>query len=316
MLILAAVLAIFVNGMVTAMLGTILPDLSAPFRLSPAQNGSIAFAQALGLMIASVSVGPLLDNESTKLGVILGLAFIIIALFALPQARSYRGIVFLMFLLGVGSSIIITGANTMVSGIIVAHRATALNLLNLFFPLGALATPFISANLFKQNWQRLCYTVATFTVVVLIIQAVTMVPAPPAAAGFVLASAGPVLGRPLLFLLALFMFLYIACEVGIWNWLPRHLIAQGIPESRALNMLSLGFAFGMLVGRASVSPILILVPPVAITLAASISIAVTTFLMLRAKSPTAAFTLVFLAGISMSPVFPTTLAMVGNAFPT
>ena len=49
----------------------------------------------------------------------------------------------------------------------------------------------------------------------------------------------------------------------MWNWLPRHLIAQGIPESKALNILSLGFALGLLMGRVAVSPILIRVPAVA-----------------------------------------------------
>jgi fucose permease len=116
-------------------------------------------------------------------------------------------------------------------------------------------------------------------------------------------------------LLGLFLFLYVGCEVGIWNWLPRHLIAQGITESRALNILSLGFALGLLIGRVGVSPILIRVPAVTVTLFASVAMAVTTFLILRTKQPTTAFALVFLAGISMAPVFPTTLAIVGDTFP-
>lgn len=101
----------------------------------------------------------------------------------------------------------------------------------------------------------------------------------------------------------------------MWNWLPRHLIAQGIPESRALNILSLGFALGMLIGRGAILPILIRVPAITVTLVGSVAMAVTTFLMLRIKNPAAAWVLVFLAGISMAPVFPTTLAIVGDAFP-
>jgi fucose permease len=151
--------------------------------------------------------------------------------------------------------------------------------------------------------------------VALIVQALTHMPGSSAGSGFVLSQAGPVLGRPMLFLLGLFLFLYITCEVGVWNWLPRHLIAQGIAESRALNILSLGFALGLLVGRVGVSPILIQVSAVTVTLAASVAMAVTTFLMLRTKNPTVAAVLVFLAGVAMAPVFPTTLAMVGNAFP-
>jgi fucose permease len=210
---------------------------------------------------------------------------------------------------------VVTGANALVSAVSPDHRATALNLVNLFFGLGGLATPFIAANLFKRNWLRLCYTVAMLTVVALAVQFATHVPAPAQAAGFVLADAGPVLGRPLLFLLGAFLFLYVSCEVGIWNWLARHLIAQGIPEQRALNILSLGFALGLLVGRVGVSPILISVPANTVLLVASIAMAVTTLLMLRTVKPVAAAALVFIAGVSMAPVFPTTLAITGTAFP-
>jgi len=314
-LIFAAVLAIFVYGMIAAMLGTILPELSDRFHLTPAQNGTIAFAQALGLMIASVGVGPLLDSQGDKIGLILGLAFIAIALFLLPRSKSYRGIVFLLFLLGVGGGIVVTGANALVSGVSVEHRATALNLLNLFFGLGGLATPFISANLFKKNWVRLCLTVAMLTVATLAVQVATKMPTPTGASGVAFAGAGTVFGHPLLYLLGFFLFLYVSCEVGVWNWLPRHLIAQGIPESRALNILSLGFALGLLLGRLGVSPILLHAPPVEVTLAASIAMAVTTFFMLRVTHPAAAAALVFLAGLSMAPVFPTTLAIAGTAFP-
>ena len=315
MLIFSTIVAIFVYGMLSAMLGTILPDLSDRFRLSPRQNGTIAFAQALGLIIASLGVGPLLDNEGKKLGLMIGLALIATALFALPRSFGFRSIVVLLFLLGVGGGIVVTGANALVSDVGEAHRATALNMVNLFFGLGGLATPFIAANLFGRNWVRLCYTVAALTVVSLAIEASAKMPEPTRAGGFVLADAASVLGRPLLFLLGLFLFLYVSCEVGIWNWLTRHLIAQGIPESRALNILSLGFALGILIGRASVSPVLARLPAITVTLLASIATAITTFLILRTNSPTVAGILVFLAGISMAPVFPTTIAIVGDTFP-
>ena len=159
----------------------------------------------------------------------------------------------------------VTGANALVSAVSPDHRATALNLVNLFFGLGGLATPFISANLFNAQLgppllhRRIAH------------RAHARHPGRHQNARahrrrhFVLADVGPILGRPLLFLLGLFLFLYISCEVGVWNWLPRHLIAQGIPESRALNILSLGFALGLLIGRVGVSPILIHVPAITVT---------------------------------------------------
>src|SRR6202034_3851956 len=301
--------------MIAAMLGTILPDLSSRFQLTPRQNGTIALAQALGLMVASLGVGPLLDDFGKKVGLILGLALIFIALLAIPRSAGFRSIVILLFLLGMGGGIVVTGANALTSDVGEAHRATALNLVNIFFGLGGLATPFISANLFKRNWIRLCYTVAGLTLITLIIQVAVHMPPPTGAGRFIFSNAGPVLGRPLLFLLGFFLFLYVGCEVGVWNWLVRHLIAQGVPESRALNILSLGFALGLLIGRVGVSPILISVPPIYVTLAASVAMTVTTFLMLRTNNPATAAVLVFLAGLSMAPVFPTTLAIVPDAFP-
>lgn len=218
-------------------------------------------------------------------------------------------------MLGIGGGIVVTGANALTSDVSAAHRGAALNLVNLFFGLGGLATPFISANLFNRNWVRLCYTIASLTVVTLLIQVFTHMPPPTGSGRFIFSDAGPVLGRPLLFLLGFFLFLYVSCEVGVWNWLPRHLIAQGIPESRALNILSLGFALGLLAGRLGASQLLRDVSAVDVTLVASIGMAITTFLMLRTRQPFVAGAIVFLAGIFMAPVFPTTLAIVGDAFP-
>ena len=178
MLIFAAIVATFIYGMIAAMLGTILPDLSNRFQLTPRQNGIIAFAQALGLIIASLAVGPLLDNEGKKAGLMLGLAFISFALFALPRSSGFRSIVLLLFFLGVGGGIVVTGANALISDVGETHRAIALNMVNLFFGLGGLATPFISAHLFARNWVRLCYTVAFLTVITFGIQAVTKMPPP------------------------------------------------------------------------------------------------------------------------------------------
>jgi fucose permease len=201
------------------------------------------------------------------------------------------------------------------NGVSGSQSAVVLNLVNLFFGLGGLATPFIAANIFKKNWVRLCYTIAGLTVAALAVQVFAKMPAPTGNAQFLLAQVGPILGKPVIFMLGLFLFLYITCEVGVWNWLPRHLIAQGIPESRALNILSLGFALGLLIGRVAISPVLAHAPAIEVTLGASIAMAITTFLMLQTNKPGMAFALVFIAGLSMAPVFPTTLAITGQAFP-
>ncbi len=314
-LITAAILAIFVYGMIASIAGTIVPDVSKRFGLTPEQIGNVFLAQAVGLIIASVSVGPLLDNKGKKTGLLLGFILIAIALFAVPNSTGYYMIMPFMLVLGLGGGIIVTAANSLVSDISEERRASTLNLLNLFFGLGGLATPFIGANLLNHNTIALCYLIAGLTIATLVLHIFTSMPPPTGERGFKFSEAGPLLGRPALFLLSVLLFLYVSCEVGVWNWLPKHLEAQGIAPATALNILSLGFALGLLIGRVVVSRILIRVPAATVTLFAAVLMAVTTYGMLQTNDATVAAVLVFLAGVAMAPVFPTTLAMVGDAFP-
>lgn len=315
MLILAAILAIFVYGMIAALLGTVLPALAEKFALGTDQASLVALVQGLGLAVASVSVGPLVDNKGKKAGLVLGLTLVAAALFAVPNVTGYGALLMAWFTLGVGGGIIVTGANTLASDVSATRRATVLNFLNLFFGLGGMATPFVVANLLGGDIMSMCYLGGAMTVVTLLVNLIAPIPPPTGERGFQFAEAGSLLGRPALVLLSLFLFLYVACEVGVWNWLVQHLSAQGIAQARAQNILSLGFALGLLVGRAAVAPILIKIPPQTVTLVASFLMAITTFGMLQTTDPAMAGITVFLAGVAMAPVFPTVLAMVGNTFP-
>jgi fucose permease len=244
-----------------------------------------------------------------------GLALIAVALFALPNAGGYGQVAGFLFLLGLGGGTIVTAGNALVSDIGEERRASVLNFLNLFFGLGGLATPFIAANVVGGDAYKLCYLAAILTAVTLAVNATSPIPPPSGERGFKFSEAGSVLGRPALYLLSLFLFLYVACEVGVWNWLASYLMSQGVPERNALNILSLGFALGLLVGRVVVSRILIKIPAVTVTMCAAALMAITTYLMLGTSDPTIAWVAVFCAGLAMAPVFPTTLAMAGDAFP-
>jgi fucose permease len=313
-LILAAILAIFVYGMIAAMLGTIMPT----FELTPEQNGNIALANALGLVLASLSAGPLVDNKGKKVALVLGLALISLSLFLLGTSTGvYDQVMLYMFLLGFGGGMLVTSANALVSDISEERRASTLNFLNLFFGLGGFATPFVAANLLGGNAVSIAYTAAALAAIVFVVHAITPMPPPTGERGFKMSEVGQVLGRPALWLLAVFMFLYVACEVGVWNWFAKYLTSppRNIPTARALNILSLGFALGLLIGRVVISRVLIKVAAPTVTLGSAGLMAVTTYLMLQTNDATIAAIAVFCAGLAMAPVFPTTLAMVGDAFP-
>jgi fucose permease len=312
MLILAAILSILVYGIVAATWGT----LNSTLGFNDAQNGTIALAQAIGLVIASVSVGPLIDTKGKKTALLLGLGLICASLYALPfTGKDYGLVIICLAVLGFGGGILVTGANALASDVSPSRRGSTLNLLNLFFGLGGLMTPFITANVLRNDAIKMCSVAAVLSTIALIVNAVTPMPRPTGERGFKTSELRLLVGRPVLWVLALFLFLYVACEVGVWNWLTKYLIAQGIDETRARNILSLGFALGLMIGRVVVSRILIKISSATVTLFASILMAITTFVMLQTADPTLAWVAVFCAGMAMAPVFPTTLAMVGDAFP-
>jgi fucose permease len=317
MLLVAAVLAIFVYGMIAAMLGSILPDLSKRFTLSPAENGSIATMQAVGLVIGSLLQGPLIDLQGKKIGLLLGLGLIAYALFSLPRSKGYSSIRLAMLILGTGGGIIVAGANALVNDVPTSNPTAVFNGFNTFFGLGGIATPFIAANLFGGNSFRLCNFTAILTAATFGVHAITDMPKPSGVVSFQFGDVPALLSNPQLLLPALVLFLYVAAEVGVWNWLVRHLMAQGITEKKALTILSFGFALGLLAGRLAVAfiPALQAVPANQILIGSSALIAITTFLMLQTKDPNITWAAVFAAGVAMAPVFPTALAIVGGRFP-
>jgi fucose permease len=313
MLMLAAVLGLLIYGIVAATWGTFNPTLG----FTDSQTGAIAAANAIGLVVASISVGPLIDLKGKKVALVGGLALISTSFWLLPLAgHDFTLVLVALAMLGLGGGIVVTGANTLVSDVAESRRGSMLNILNLFFGLGGLITPFVTANILGGSAVRMCYVAAVLASAALLINFLTPMPKPTGERGFKTSEIGAVVGRPALYMLSLFLFLYVACEMGVWNWLARYLTeVRGLDKSTALNILALGFALGLMIGRLAISRILLKASALSVTLGASVAMAIATFAMLQVSSPSAAWVVVFCAGLAMAPVFPTTLALVGDAFP-
>lgn len=310
MLILAATLAILVYGLIAPMLGALLPS----YHLTLGQQGSLGMIQAFGLVIASLSAGPVIDKRGNKSGLIAGLFLVAASLFAAPNAGSFNVLLLVYFVLGVGGGIVVTGANALVGAVEPTRRGSALNFINLFFGLGGILTTYAASHLF--NAVTLCYSIAALTVLAFVVNLATKMPGPSGEIAFQVSEVPKLLSRPALILLSLFLFLYVACEVGIWNWLNSFLQHdRGFGPADAGSVVSYGFAFGILLGRLVVMRVLVKVSALTVTMVASICIAITTFAMLKVPTQASVTIAVFLAGLSMAPMFPTILAIVGDTFP-
>lgn len=314
MLFAAVVLAILVYGVISSMLGSLLPSLG----FTGEQNGTLALMQASGLALAALSAGPFVDIRGKKTAMVTGLSAMAVALWLMPNAAGNFAIAaVLWFLLGLGGGVMGTTSNSLLSDIGGARRASVLNAGNLFFGVGLMITPFLASNVFAGDVRGSCYFGAALVTGTLAVHASIKVPPPDCDNPFRWAHARALLGSPAMHLFMLFAFLYVACEVGVSNWLVKYLIAEGILKEHALKIMSLGFAFGLLTGRTLASPILRWVSAVNVVLASAAFMTVSTFWILRAgpgEAATAAS--VFCAGLSMAAAYPTMLGLVGDAFPT
>jgi fucose permease len=81
-----------------------------------------------------------------------------------------------------------------------------------------------------------------------------------------------------------------------------------------LTILSLGFALGLLFGRIVAARILTKFSPLVVTLCAAAVMAVTTLCMLNTSGPALTAVVVFCAGLSMAPIFPTVISIVSEIF--
>jgi len=234
-------------------------------------------------------------------------------LFGAPNAGGYAGLIVVYLLLGLGGGMVVTAANALVGAVEPGRRGSALNFLNLFFGLGGIVTTWAASYILGPV--ALCYSIAVLTLIALFVNIATKMPGPAGAASFRLNEVPALLSRPVLILLSFFLFLYVACEVGMWNWLKKYLITVNFDPKTAGGVVSYGFALGLLVGRLVVSRLLVRISGLATLLVASVCMAVTTYAVLSLHTQLSLSIAVFCAGLAMAPVFPTTLAIAQDAFP-
>jgi fucose permease len=305
---------IFIYGMMASLLGTIVPSLGATLSLTNTQIGYLALAQGLGLAGTSVVAGAFMDSKGKKAGVVAGLLASLIGLGMLSHPTSLLLSVIAMVILGCGGSLVIVGSNAIASDVPDERRAATITFLNVFVGLGGFATPFVAGNLLGSDAVKSAYCGIGIVAIALLLTLLTPFPKKQTAFAQGSAETGSIFHPGVLYVLASITFLYTACEFGIWNWLPKFLIATGLPNAKALNILSLGFASGLLIGRLLATKLLTKASTYYVNLVCCSLMCISLFAVLRFPSAAGGAPLVFFTGLVMAPIFPTTIAIVGKLF--
>ncbi len=142
-----------ITGIVTTMLGPMLPALEAKWSLVDAQAGVLFFMQFIGSLI-----GAILAPHSLLRSLRLGYALISLSLLGLGFA-TYTEALLMLLLMGLGLGLAMTSTNIIVSEQNPETRASSLTLLNLYWGAGAVLCPAIYFVL-RNRWSLRVFLLA------------------------------------------------------------------------------------------------------------------------------------------------------------
>src|SRR5687768_13804027 len=138
----AGFLGIFVWGSIAGLLGAVLPSLRDRAGISLAESSGIFIALSCGLVVASLAAGYALDRYGKKVVLCSAVTLVIVSLVLLERMTTLPVMILLAFGLGAGGSAVVTGAHALIADLNPSHRSASLNLLDVFFGVGAFVTPF------------------------------------------------------------------------------------------------------------------------------------------------------------------------------
>jgi fucose permease len=126
------------TGMVTILLGPVLPALAAKWALDDEQSGYLFTAQFTGSITGVAGSSWLISRLGLLRSLAAGFVFMSVGVAALGVSPNRAGIIS-VFLYGIGLGLTIPATNLLISEINPARRAAALNILNFAWSVGAVA---------------------------------------------------------------------------------------------------------------------------------------------------------------------------------
>jgi MFS transporter, FHS family, glucose/mannose:H+ symporter len=309
--------AFFFTGMVTTLLGPILPVLAQEWRLSDGQAGYLFTSQFLGSLIGVVVSGEITVRRGYSFTFASGLFLMAIGvaalgfgswLTALGSAACY----------GIGLGLVIPTVNLLVAQAGQGRKAARLSILNLFWALGAVAWPWIAALGGGIHTTRpLLVLLAASLATAAVLFTIGAFPSPPQSLENS-RSAAPQAGRDRSTLQALALgasfFLYVGVETSLTGWAPTHAMRlPGMSTATAVLMPSF-FWVAVILGRTTAPFSLRYVSERALLVASLGTATLGSCVFLLSNQLAGVVAGLGLAGLGLAAVFPCLVSNLSDLF--
>ena len=316
-LILAGQIAFFPTGILTTLLGPMLPLLIPRWTMNDTQAGNLFLVQFLASLVGVQISGVLLARWGYRPAFLSGLLLMASGLATLYLGSPWLGLVSVAAY-GLGLGLIIPTDNLLIAEISTGSglysRASAVSLLNFFWGLGAV---FCSLMVAWTSAHKLLpfFLGAVALFLVLLALAMRNLPFPEAALPSESSASWSKMARsPAIWLFAAVFFLYPGAETAVGGWIGSYVSRMGSRGMSIASMMPAFFWSALTVGRALATAFLRHFPENLVLRMGYAAAAAGIGLMLWAPSLTGVIAGALITGLSFSTLYPITVARLSQHF--
>jgi fucose permease len=304
--------AVFIAlGISATLLGPTYESMTYFFQMSLENGGIFTSLQFLGATIGVVIGGRLLDRINARYLMMGGLLLISGGLLLLSAAQILWVALVAVMMFGLGYGVLAVGPNMVIVALNPGREAPALNLLNVFFGVGAIVGPQLVNFALSQDNFRISFIITAVLTMLLMI--------PSARASAQIKNTSKVQGHIhwlSLLPFALLLFTYVGAEVGYSSWLVTQLTKVALSSAAIATVATSVFWAGLTSGRALATPILRHITDLQLLILSIVTLGFGVSLILAMPTSTAIGIIsAFIVGLGCGPVFPTAFAIFSNTYP-
>lgn len=297
------------NGVVVTLLGPVLPTLSSQWSLTEDQAGRLFMAQFVTSILGVGLVSWRLPKWGHRLTLSAGYLLMAAGIGGLGLGIKSLGLMSVACY-GFGQGVTIPVSNLLVSDWNPERRASALNVLNFTWGLGAVICPFFIAfaNQTRSIWSCLTGLAATLALTAVCVALVPFTP-PPSANNAPLTASPAAWSRVFACALGLLFFLYVGTETALGGWVASHAKRTG-PSDAYMWLFTPSLFWGSLVlGRGLAPFFLRWLPQKKLVLLDLVVATIGIVVLLWASSVSGIWVGSVVAGFGLSSVFPINVAL-------
>jgi FHS family glucose/mannose:H+ symporter-like MFS transporter len=240
-----------VTGVVTVLLGPILPLLIARWSMSDANAGLFFTTQFVGTIVGVATLGLLIRLRGYRITFITGYVSMMAGVAGL-NLGSEVGCVLATAAFGYGLGLVLAASNLWVAEVATSRRAAALSILNAAWGIGAIACPALVVFAQRgQNLAMLLYGIAGFSgFIALLLATMKFEPHPQDLAFTATLNASPAVSKQTAFALGAMFYLYVGAESCVSGWVAAFAKRMEMTPGNLWALTPMFFWSGLLAGRA------------------------------------------------------------------